>query len=89
MPEPGANEELPPPDQVDSVLKVINKQTKSAVEIMESLNLKHRSTFRNNYLNPALKLGLIEMTIPDKPTSQLQRYRLTKKGKTYLSRIDF
>ena len=42
---------------------------------MESLELKHRPTFRDNYLLPALELGYIEMTIPDKPRSSKQRYR--------------
>jgi ATP-dependent DNA helicase RecG len=31
-------------------------------------------------LKPALKAGFIEMTIPEKPNSRLQKYRLTKKG---------
>lgn len=43
-------------------------------DIMKKLGLKSRETFRKNYMNPALKLGLIEMTIPDKPTSRNQRY---------------
>ncbi len=37
--------------------------------------LKHRPTFRNNYLIPELRLGFIEMTIPDKPNSSKQRFR--------------
>jgi len=36
--------------------------------------------FIKNYLRPAIKRGYIEMTIPDKPNSRNQKYRLTKKG---------
>lgn len=42
---------------------------------MERLSLKHRPTFRKNYLDPAIKLGFIEMTIPDKPKSSKQKYK--------------
>jgi len=46
----------------------------SAVSIMELLGLKSRETFRKNYLDPALELGLVVRTIPDKPNSRNQRY---------------
>lgn len=42
--------------------------------IMEALGLKSKETLRKNYINPALELGLIRMTIPDKPNSKNQRY---------------
>lgn len=42
--------------------------------LMEKLNLKSREGFRRNYLSPAMKRKLIEMTIPDKPNSRNQRY---------------
>ena len=53
---------------------------KSVVEMMERLGLKDRHNFNERYLQPALSLGLVEMTIPDKPNSRLQRYRITEKG---------
>lgn len=65
-------------DQVKKLLQVLGDDTLTAAELMERLNLKHRPTFRNNYLKPALAKGLIEMTIPDKPNSKNQKYRKTK-----------
>jgi ATP-dependent DNA helicase RecG len=47
---------------------------------MDAVGLKDRMHFMNDYLKPALELGLIEMTIPDKPNSSKQRYRLTAAG---------
>ena len=52
--------------------------------LQEALGLKHEDHFRKAYLIPALRSGLIEMTIPDKPRSSKQRYRLTAAGSEYL-----
>lgn len=46
----------------------------TANQIMEKLNIKSKETFRANYLDLALKEGLVKMTIPDKPTSKNQMY---------------
>ena len=48
----------------------------SRQQLQAALGLKDSSSFRRAYLQPALRAGLIEMTITDKPTSALQRYRL-------------
>ena len=49
-------------------------------EIQVCLGLKHLPHLRNAYLRPALEGGWIEMTLPDKPRSSKQRYRLTEAG---------
>jgi predicted HTH transcriptional regulator len=54
-------------------------------EIQAVLGLKHEDYFREAYLTPALQAGLIEMTVPDKPTSRLQKYRLTARGREWLA----
>ena len=46
----------------------------TALTLMNELGLKSRTSFRENYLVPALELNLIKMTIPDKPNSKNQRY---------------
>ena len=73
-------------DQVARLLPLLVKGELSASTCMERLGLTHRPTFRANYLNPPpLAAALIERTIPDKPNSRLQKYRLTAKGRTSLS----
>lgn len=46
----------------------------TANAIMDLLGLKSKETFRKNYINPAMDLGLVRMTLPDKPNSRNQRY---------------
>jgi len=46
----------------------------SSNSILEQLGLKSKETLRKNYLNPAMELGLIRMTLPDTPNSKNQRY---------------
>ncbi|MGN1383525.1 MAG: Fic family protein [Eubacterium sp.] len=60
---------------VQKLLDALGDEELSAAELMDRLGLIHRPTFRKNYLNPALEMGLIEMTIPEKPRSRNQRYR--------------
>ena len=68
-------------EQVKRILSVSDFQKEySTNELMSLLNLKHRPTFLYQYLQPALKLNVIEMTIPEKPKSSKQRYKLTALG---------
>lgn len=61
-------------DNVQALLDVLGDECLSAKELMERLGFSHRPTFRKKYLTPALNLGVIAMTIPDKPQSRNQRY---------------
>ena len=49
--------------------------------LMAQLSLRDREHFRAGYLVPAIEAGLVEMTLPDKLTSRLQKYRLTEAGR--------
>ncbi|WP_411293295.1 Fic family protein, partial [Vibrio cholerae] len=60
--------------QVKQLLEVLEGEMLRE-EIQAILGLKDRKSFRDRYLKPALEAGLIEMTLPDKPTSKVQRYR--------------
>ena len=70
--------------QVRRLLSVLHGE-KSRGELLDSLGLKDRMHFANEYLLPALENGWIEMTIPEKPRSSKQKYRLTAKGKALVS----
>ncbi|NBU72656.1 MAG: hypothetical protein EBS53_14645 [Bacteroidetes bacterium] len=59
----------------------------SSKELKVSLLLKNDEHFRKQYVKPALEQGLIEMTIPDKPNSSKQKYRLTGEGMELFKRI--
>ena len=44
------------------------------------MGLADRTKFRRKYIHPLLEDGILELTIPDKPNSQNQKYRLAAKG---------
>lgn len=69
--------------QVSKLLAVIQGEM-SREALQKALHLQDRKSFRERYLKPALAEGLVEMTIPDKPNSRLQKYRLTDKGREVL-----
>ena len=65
--------------EVEKLILVLKgEMTRS--ELQEKLSLKNAEHFRKSYLVPAIETGLIEMTLPDKPQSRSQCYRLTNLG---------
>jgi hypothetical protein len=66
--------------QVKALLNVLYQVEGSLnrKQLQAKLNLKDRKHFRERYLKPAIDAALIEMTIPEKPNSKLQKYRLVE-----------
>jgi hypothetical protein len=62
-------------------LLAIMEKDMSRQEIQAALALRGRENFEARYLKPALAAALIERTIPEKPNSRLQKYRLTAIGR--------
>lgn len=61
-----------------------SQSDRTLLELMAVAGRSDRTKFRHQVLNPLLEVGLIEMTIPDKPRSSKQMYRLTQKGLEFL-----
>ena len=73
-------------DHVEQLVAVLTGEM-SRASIQAGLELKDRPHFIESYLKPALEAELIEMTLPDKPTSRHQRYRLTAAGTALAEQI--
>jgi ATP-dependent DNA helicase RecG len=61
------------------------RESTALVDLMVIADRSDRTKFRRQGLTPLIEAGLLEMTIPDKPTSSNQRYRLTDAGQRWLS----
>ena len=62
------------------LLQAIEHEKLSIKEIMGKMGLKHRPTFMDNYLNPAIENGFVRLLYPDSPRHPRQKYLLTVKG---------
>jgi ATP-dependent DNA helicase RecG len=65
------------------ILRKCSEDT-AILDLMAVTGRSDRTKFRHQVLNILLEEGLIEMTIPDKPRSSKQKYRLTNAGKRFL-----
>jgi len=71
------------PEVTPEVVRLINilVEEMSSQQLMAVMGLKDEKHFRQHYRQAALEAGVIEMTLPDKPRSSKQRYRLTELGR--------
>ena len=58
----------------DKILAFCYEEPHSKTEIAEYCGYKNTKSFTKNYLRPLLEKGQLQMTIPDKPRSQHQKY---------------
>jgi predicted transcriptional regulator len=68
-----------------AVLKSLKNKTLPRKEIFAAIEMNGDSRSFKRHAEPLLTEGFIEMTVPDKPNSRLQKYRLTDKGKMAIS----
>ena len=57
-------------------------------DLMTISGRKNRTKFRDQVLKPLINAGLVEMTIPDKPRSSKQKYRLTGNGREFQKKLE-
>jgi fido (protein-threonine AMPylation protein) len=80
-----STEQVPNKSGIDNsniilVLQVLKNDALSIKEILSLLGLKHRPTFLENYLKPAIQGGFVVPLYLDKPNHPRQKYLLTEKG---------
>ena len=70
---------VPSVENIDKLI-IFCIEARSFGEMLAFMGLTDRTKFRRKYIRPLLEAGILEQTIPEKPNSQNQKYRLTAKG---------
>ena len=72
--------------KVGAILQQANTPSEMR-QLQETVGETNKRRLVLKYIKPLIAIGWLEMTIPDKPTSKLQRYRLTPTGKYILAML--
>ena len=70
-----------------AVLCALAREPSGKAIIAKSLGKPGRTRYLSDLMKRLLRDELVEYTIPDKPNSRLQKYRLTDKGRTWLTEV--
>lgn len=73
--------------QVQQLLSLCAQEPRTKQELLAALQLSNAYLNYKRHIVPVLDRGLIAMTLPDKPQSRLQRYRLTPQGRALLATL--
>ena len=82
--EVGAQSRAQSRAQSEQIMAALLKASLSMNELVTALGLKSKTGSLKRTVNELLADEFIEYTIPDKPSSRLQQYRLTDKGRQTL-----
>lgn len=87
--EPVSTQQVPSkyPASTPQVLAILNAAAsgeKTREELQEAAGIADREHFRKQYIEALLSLNYLERTIPSKPRSSKQRYRITAEGRKAL-----
>ena len=74
-------------EQVIHMLQHCLTQSRTKQELLASIGLSNAYLNYKRHIVPLLEQGLIAMTLPEKPQSRLQRYRLTPQGQALLTAL--
>ena len=74
-------------EQVIRMLQHCLTQSRTKQELLASIGLSNAYLNYKRHIVPLLEQGLIAMTLPEKPQSRLQRYRLTPQGQALLTAL--
>ncbi len=74
----------PAPSRHQVEILAMCQEPQPLVALMERTGRSDRTKFRNQVLVPLLEAGLLELTVPDKPRSSKQQYRVTARGQQAL-----
>jgi len=77
---------LGPSPEVLNLLKLC-EQPRTIIELMNSMQWKNRTKFRNKYITPLISQRILSMTIPDKPQSSKQKYFISEYGRKVLKEL--
>jgi len=72
--------------QVESLLRTAEAGPATRADLQTAAGIRDRKHFRLAYLEPLIQAAWLELTIPAKPQSRLQRYRITTAGREALER---
>jgi len=80
----GEQVDAPVSEQVAKILKACSSAPQSKAQLLKSIGLANAYLSYKRHIQPLVADGLLEMTLPDKPNSRLQKYRLTENGRALL-----
>lgn len=72
-----------------TLLSAMGSAELSRRELFDRIGIRGDSRAYRRHIEPLIAAGLIEMTLPNKPKSRLQKYRLTEKGRAAFGEISF